>query len=152
MTGIPSSQIHFNVKAQIGAQKMQFRHPDRCPLITGFTVYAMLGITILPFYNQSYKAMKENGCFKCESLVQILRFTPQYDFSVPYNRGWSCTCTCGLAHVPCQFPTAIKFLMYAIFGVTKLSNSSSLWDSPCRTEKEVEVLYLHLEVNYMYIG
>ena len=31
MTGVPSSQVHFNVKVHC-------RHPDRCPLITGFTV------------------------------------------------------------------------------------------------------------------
>ena len=39
MTGVPSSQVHFNVKVHFGSQKIQFRHPDRCPLITGFTVH-----------------------------------------------------------------------------------------------------------------
>ena len=38
MTGVPSSQVHFNVKEHFGSQKMQFRQPDRCPLVTGFTV------------------------------------------------------------------------------------------------------------------
>ena len=38
MTGVPSSQVHFNVKVHFGSQKMKFRHPDRCPLVTGFSV------------------------------------------------------------------------------------------------------------------
>ena len=38
MTGVPLSQVHFNVKVHFGSQKMPFKHPDRCPLITGFTV------------------------------------------------------------------------------------------------------------------
>ena len=29
----------ISVKVPFGSQKMQFRHPDRCPLVTGFTVY-----------------------------------------------------------------------------------------------------------------
>ena len=28
MTGVPSSQVHFNVKVYFGSQKMQFRHPN----------------------------------------------------------------------------------------------------------------------------
>ena len=28
MTGVPSSQVHFNVKVHFGSQKMQFRHPN----------------------------------------------------------------------------------------------------------------------------
>ena len=28
MTGVPSSQVHFNVKVHFGSQKMQFRHPS----------------------------------------------------------------------------------------------------------------------------
>ena len=32
MTGVPSLQVHFNVKV----------HPDRCPLITGLTVCLIL--------------------------------------------------------------------------------------------------------------
>ena len=39
MTGVPSSQVYFNVnKVYFGSQKMQFRHPDRCPLVAGFTL------------------------------------------------------------------------------------------------------------------
>ena len=38
MTGVPSLQVHLNVKLQLGLQKMHMRYPDRCPLITGFTV------------------------------------------------------------------------------------------------------------------
>ena len=38
MTGVPFSQVHFNVKVHFGSQKMQFRHPDSYPLVTGFTV------------------------------------------------------------------------------------------------------------------
>ena len=34
MTGVLSSQVHFNVKVQFGLQKMQFEH-NRCRLITG---------------------------------------------------------------------------------------------------------------------
>ena len=28
MTGVPSSQVHFNVKVYFGSQKMRFRHPN----------------------------------------------------------------------------------------------------------------------------
>ena len=28
MTGVLSSQVHFNVKVYFGSQKMQFRHPN----------------------------------------------------------------------------------------------------------------------------
>ena len=28
MTGVPSSQLHFNVKVYFGSQKMRFRHPN----------------------------------------------------------------------------------------------------------------------------
>ena len=38
MTGVPSSQVHFNVEVHFSSQKMQFRHLDRCPLVTGFTI------------------------------------------------------------------------------------------------------------------
>ena len=38
MTGVPSSQVYFNVEIQFTSQKMQLRHPDRCPLIRGKTV------------------------------------------------------------------------------------------------------------------
>ena len=37
--GHPFSQVHFNVKVHFGSHKMQFRHPDCCPLVTGFTAY-----------------------------------------------------------------------------------------------------------------
>ena len=46
MTCVPSSQVHFNVKVDFGSQKMQFRHPDRCPLVTGFTVLLIMSICI----------------------------------------------------------------------------------------------------------
>ena len=56
MTGVPLSQVHFNVKVHFGWQKMQFRHPDRCPLVTGFTVYILCKLRytnpvyICPYY------------------------------------------------------------------------------------------------------
>ena len=33
------SHVHFNVKVHFGSHKMQFRHPDCFPLVTGVTVY-----------------------------------------------------------------------------------------------------------------
>ena len=36
------SEVHF------GSHKMLFRHPDRCPLVTGFTVYKSLNCFFLP--------------------------------------------------------------------------------------------------------
>ena len=47
MTCVPSSQVHFNVKVDFGSQKMQFRHPDRCPLVTGLTVLLIMSICIV---------------------------------------------------------------------------------------------------------
>ena len=35
MIGVPASLVHINFKVQFGKQKMQFRHLDRCPLVTG---------------------------------------------------------------------------------------------------------------------
>ena len=34
------TQVHFNVEVQFDSQKMQLRHPNRCPLITSFTVFS----------------------------------------------------------------------------------------------------------------
>ena len=44
MTGVPSSQVHFNAKVHFGSQKMQFRHPDWCPLVTGFTISLVISL------------------------------------------------------------------------------------------------------------
>ena len=38
-TGVPSPQVHLKVKVQIDSQKIQYKHPNKCPLIiSGFTV------------------------------------------------------------------------------------------------------------------
>ena len=52
MTGVPSSQVHFNVKVHFGSQEMQFRHPDRCPLVTGFTVHPKMYGSLELFFVQ----------------------------------------------------------------------------------------------------
>ena len=61
MTGVPSSQVHFNVKAQIGAQKMQFRHPDRCPLVTGFTVVKFWAVCMLRAFTMYFCLADQSG-------------------------------------------------------------------------------------------
>ena len=58
MAGVPSSQVHFNVKVHFGSQKVQFRHLDRCPLVTGFNV---------PDYHCSYVTHVKYGTVTMES-------------------------------------------------------------------------------------
>ena len=46
-TGISSSSVQFNVNVKLVHRKsMQLRHPDVCPLITGFTAWQVPFITM----------------------------------------------------------------------------------------------------------
>ena len=44
----------FNVEVQFSSQKLQFRQPDRCPLITGFTVLKSIYIYIYIYMIHMY--------------------------------------------------------------------------------------------------